>query len=124
MLTEIMEAIQPMIVNVIVTVVGIVASYVGLKVKSIYNEKVNTKEKETVVQHTVEYVEQVYKDVHGEEKFNAAMDKVIELLEEKGIEFTKAELEVLIESAVNGFNKGFTELVVEEAEEREQEKAE
>lgn len=124
MLTEIMEAIQPMIANVIVTVVGIVASYVGLKVKSIYNEKVNTKEKETVVQHTVEYVEQVCKDVHGEEKFNAAMDKVIELLEEKGIEFTKAELEVLIESAVNGFNKGFTELVVEEAEGREQEKAE
>lgn len=106
MLNEILDALQPFVVDAIVAVVGIVASYVGITVKQLYSKYVDSKEKENVVQHTVNYVEQVFKDVHGEEKFNAAMDKIIELLNEKGIQFTESELQILIESAVNGFNNG------------------
>ena len=96
------EEIQPYILEIIVAILTGVASFIGMKVKKVYEEYVNTKTKKDVVDTTVKYVEQVYKDIHGEEKLEKAKEKALEWLNEKGIKISETELEILIESAVNG----------------------
>lgn len=100
------QTIQPYILEIIVAILTGVASFIGMKVKKVYEEYVNTKTKKEVVDTTVKYVEQVYKDIHGQEKLNKAKDKALEWLKEKGINISDVELEILIEASVNGFNNG------------------
>lgn len=80
----------------------------GNKIKIAYEEKVNTQIKKEVVQATVEYVEQVYKALKGDEKLEKAAEKASFILNDKGINITGAELRMLIESAVYGLNQGFS----------------
>ncbi len=49
-------------------------------------------------------VEQLYKDLHGEEKYNKAVEALIEMLGEKGIAISELEIKMLIEAAVVEFN--------------------
>ena len=62
---------------------------------------------------TVQYVEQVYKDIHGEEKLAKAVERASQILNEQGIIVSVDELETLIEATVNGFNGGFNKKVEE-----------
>ena len=52
-------------------------------------------------------VEQVYKDLHGDEKLNEALTAASAMLAEKGITITDLELRVLIEAALAEFNGAF-----------------
>lgn len=81
--------------------------YAGQYVKKLYNKYVDNETKKDVVNTTVQYVEQVYQDIHGEEKLEKALERASKLLQEKGITISNTELETLIESAVCGFNDGF-----------------
>lgn len=72
--------------------------------RSKYSKYINDQTKKEVAVHTVEYIEQLYKDIHGEEKFIAAKKKADKLLSEKNIPISQQELEVLIESAVHYMN--------------------
>jgi len=83
------------------------AGYLGIWVKQLYTKYVNDKTKEAVVKTCVKAVEQLYKDLHGEEKYNKVVESVSEMLMEKGITITELELKMLIESAVCEFNKAF-----------------
>lgn len=103
------EILQPYLLEIIVAILTGIASFIGVKVKKVYEEYINTKTKKDVVETTVKYVEQVYKDIHGEEKLNKAKDKALEWLNEKGITISDTELEILIEATVNGFNNGIKE---------------
>ena len=94
------------ILEIIAAILTGIASFIGIKIKKVYEEYVNTKVKKDVVDSTVKYIEQVYKDIHGEEKLNKAKEKALEWLNEKNISVSDTELEILIESAVNGFNNG------------------
>ena len=67
-----------------------------------YTKYVDTQTKKEIVKDTVNYVEQVFKDIHGAEKLEKAKEKALEWLNEKGIKISETELEILIESAVNG----------------------
>lgn len=99
---------------------GIVTAVVGwlaIVVKKIYNKVVNDKTKESVVKTVVKAVEQIYKDLHGEEKLNKALEAASEMLLEKGITVSDLELRMLIESAVAEFNDVFYKPVLEEAPE-------
>ena len=100
------KTIQPYLLEIIVAILTGIASFIGVKVKKVYEEYVNTKTKKDIVDTTVKYVEQVYKDIHGEEKLNKAKEKAIEWLDEKGISISDTELEILIEASVNAFNNG------------------
>lgn len=53
------------------------------------------------------YVEQVYKNnmVTNEVKFAKAKEKAVEWLTSKGLKISDTELEILVESAVNGLKK-------------------
>lgn len=88
----------PVILNVVI--VGIM----GLLSKE-YKQYINTDIKKSVIADTVKYIEQIYMDIHGYDKLNAAKDKAVKLLEDKGIDISDSELTVLIESAVNNMNK-------------------
>ena len=93
--------------QLIYAIVTAIAGYVGIVVKNLVTKYLNDKTKMTVAKTAVQFVEQVYKDVHGEEKFNAALSAASEMLAEKGILVTDLEMRVLIEAAVAEFNGAF-----------------
>lgn len=93
--------------TILYTVLTSVASYLGLWVKSLYTKYINDKTKQDVVKTCVKAVEQLYKDLHGEEKYQEVVEASVAMLNEKGITITELELKMLIESAVGEFNKVF-----------------
>lgn len=99
------------ILYALITAIG---GYIGIAVKNIYTKYINDKTKESVAKTAVKFVEQVYKDLHGEEKLNAALSAAGEMLMEKGITITDLELRVLIEAAVAEFNEAFNKTSTEE----------
>ena len=84
-----------------------VFAWLGVKVKALADKYLNDKIKRDVARTVVQAVEQVYKDLHGEEKLNQALIAASEMLAEKGITVTDLEMRMLIEAAVAEFNKAF-----------------
>ena len=79
-------------------------------IKKVYEEKANTETAKQVAEDAVRFVEQVYKDLHGKEKLEKAVEQVSQILASKGINLSEAEINMLIESAVYGLNEGWFEL--------------
>ena len=100
MLNELMTELQPVIT---------VASYVGMKIKNIYKEKVDTETKKKVVETTCRYINQLYNDLDGSQKLEKAKENIVDQLNEKGISITELELDVLIESTINSFKDAVTQ---------------
>ena len=90
------------------TIIIALFGYFGLQAKALYERYVNTKEKQAVAKTVCEAIEQIYKDLGGEEKKQLALENISAMLAEKGITITELEMEMLIESAVYGFNSGLT----------------
>ena len=82
-------------------------TYIGNRLKKVYEEKVNNETAKAVVEDAVKFVEQVYNDLSGKEKLEKATIQVSEILQSKGIKITPAEINMLIESAVYGLNEGW-----------------
>ena len=97
-----MEILQNYIFEILVAIITAMMSFIGLRIKNAYTKYIDTQTKKDVVKDTVKYIEQVYKDIHGKEKLEMAKIKALEWLNEKGIKISEVELEILIESAVNG----------------------
>lgn len=102
--------------QILYTIITAIAGYIGLVIKNLCTKYINDKTKREVAKSAVQFVEQVYKDMHGEEKFNAALSATSEMLAEKGITITELEMRVLIEAAVNEFNSAFKKNAQETAE--------
>lgn len=96
---------------IITAVVGAVGTAIGLGVKLAYNkfigDKLKEETKEKVAELVVKYTEQVWKDLHGEEKLDKALEAFSEMLGEKGITISDLEMRVYLESALAGFNNAF-----------------
>lgn len=92
-------------VTILYTVLTTIASYIGLKIKALYEEYINTERKEKVVKTVVNAVEQLYKDLDGAAKLEKAKENIMALLGEKGLTMTELEMEMLIESVCNSFKK-------------------
>lgn len=101
MFVEFINAYGTQILYAILTFIG---GYIGLVVKNLVTKHFNDKTKRSVAKTVVRFVEQVYKDLHGEDKFNAALATASEMLAEKGVTITDLEMRVLIEAAVAEFN--------------------
>lgn len=110
---QIMEVVMPAVLQFAGTLLMVMAGIIGYQVKKIYNQYIDTQVKKDVVDTTVKYVEQVYTDIHGEEKLAKAIERASQLLNDQGIIVSVDELETLIEAAVNGFNGGFNASVKE-----------
>ena len=85
-------------------IIGIAITVLLAFIKKKYTQYVNTETKQKIVSDVVYYTEQVFKTLHGKEKLEKAKSTLITMLNEKGINFTEEELNVLIESAVNQLN--------------------
>jgi hypothetical protein len=103
-------------VEIMYAIITAVAGYIGIVVKNLCTKYINDKTKAAVAKTAVQFVEQVYKDLHGEEKLNAALEAASEMLTEKGITVSQLEMRVLIEAAVAEFNEAFKKTSESEAE--------
>lgn len=81
--------------------------YLGVQAKVLADKYINTQVKKEVARTVVQAVEQLYKNLHGEEKLNKALESASVMLAEKGITVSELEMRMLIEAAVSEFNKAF-----------------
>lgn len=93
--------------EILTAILGIVFTVFGFVIKNMAKKFLDDNTKLTIASVCVQFVEQVYKNLHGEEKLYAALERAAELLAEKGIEFSVVEMETLIEAAVAEFNEAF-----------------
>ena len=81
-------------------IVCAVGSAVALGLKSLLKKYVNDKTKKSIAKTVVAAIEQMYKDLAGEEKLNLAIKSMSEMLAEKGITISEIEIRMLLEAAV------------------------
>lgn len=107
--------------TIMYAIITTIAGYIGIVVKNLYQRYINDQTKRDVVKTVVRGVEQIYKDLHGEDKFNKALESASEMLALKGVNVTELELRMLIEAAVSEFNDAFNkpaeEVITEVTEE-------
>lgn len=80
---------------------------IGHGLRSLLNKYLTDETKREIAVTVMEYVEQVFTDIHGEEKMAQALKTAETLLAKHGINFDAEEMEVLIEQAVKEFNMAF-----------------
>ena len=100
--------------TIMYAIVTAVFGYLGIVFKNLVTKYLDDKTKRAVAKTAVQFVEQVYKDLHGEEKLNEALQAASQMLAEKGIMVTDLEMRVLIEAAVAEFNEAFNKPAIEE----------
>lgn len=93
--------------DIIALIVTVVFGTLGVVVKNLVKTYLNDKRKQEIAKYVVRFVEQCFKDMHGDEKLLAAMNRASAILAEKGIDFSTTEMETLIEAAVAEFNEAF-----------------
>lgn len=93
--------------EILYAIITAIAGYIGIVIKNLFTKYINDKTKQAVAKTAVQFVEQVYKDLHGEEKLNEALTAASEMLAEKGITVSNLEMRALIEAAVAEFNNAF-----------------
>ena len=113
--SELLSQILNILLPAIATLLAGWFTVLGTKLKTAYEKKVNTEVKHSIVNATVMWVQQVYNSLSGAEKLEKAVLRASMLLTEKGIDISKEELEMLIESAVYGLKQGFTTPILPEA---------
>lgn len=104
---EILNQFIQILLPILATFLTGLFTYIGNRLKKVYEEKVNNETAKAVVEDAVKFVEQVYNDLSGKEKLEKATIQVSEILQSKGIKITPAEINMLIESAVYGLNEGW-----------------
>lgn len=79
----------------------------GMAAKRLASKYIDNGTKQSLAKSVVLFVEQVFTDLHGQDKLDKAMARLSDLLLDKGIDFTQQEIETLIEAAVAEFNEAF-----------------
>ena len=97
--------------GILAGIIGAAATALGALAKKLWDktagEHFKGKVKKEVAELVVKYVEQVFKNLHGAEKLEKALEAGSKMLEEKGIHITELELRVYIEAALANFNEAF-----------------
>lgn len=111
-MNDFIQALTPALVSVAVVILGYVAKIAGVAIKQVadkYEIKAKLDANKTIVDLSVKYAQQVFKEANGEEKYEQAKDKALEIMAQKGIHISDAELNMLIEASVSNFKKGLLE---------------
>ena len=93
--------------EILYAVITAVAGWLAVAVKSLVTKYLDNKTKKDVASTVVKAVEQIYKDLHGEDKLKKAITYMSDMLTSKGIKASEVEILVLLEAAVGEFNKVF-----------------
>ena len=96
-------------VEIMMAIITFIATYLGAYLKKVITKWLDNKTKKDVVNTCVRAVEQLYKDLHGQEKLDKCIESVSAMLSENGITITEIEIRMLIEAAVNEFNNSFND---------------
>lgn len=88
-------------------ILTIVFGSLGVIAKRLFDKYIDTPVKQTVARTAAAFVEQIWKDIHGAEKLQKALETAETLLKKKGIAFDAEEMKILIEAAVAEFNDAF-----------------
>ena len=91
--------------QIITTVAVSIGGYISFKIKKLCDRYVDNQIKKDVIKTSVNAVEQLYKDIHGDEKKHQAMIYASKVLWQYGIEISEQELGLIVESVVNEINK-------------------
>lgn len=103
--------------TIIYSLLSVAASVIGAWIGRIYKEKVNDETKRKVVLTCCKAVKQLYKDLHGAEKYDKAVEAIVAMLGEKGITITDLEIKMLIEEVCSDFSEAVrTEIALETSE--------
>ena len=89
--------------TVLVTLFGIF----GMALRNLAANYLDTDTKRTLAKLAVQFVEQTCRELHGEQKLNAALAALSELLAQRKIRTTAQEMRILIEAAVAEFGGAF-----------------
>lgn len=111
-----MEALQEALLNLLIIVIGLVATFVGQKGHAYLKRKgilAQLESKKNYVAIVVSAVQQVYAESNGDAKLQEAKAQLVDLFNKNGIKFTEDELNLLIESAVKGMKDGVDQGVAE-----------
>lgn len=104
-----MQALQEALINLLVVVIGVVASFLGqqgvqfLKKNGVLKE---IESKKAYAKIVVNAIQQTYKEADGDEKLSEAKNQLIKMFSDNGIAFSSEELDSLIEAAVRGAKEG------------------
>lgn len=110
------DFIQTYGMTIVYAALTAIAGVLSAGIKKLFTKYVNDKTKRAVAKTCVKATEQIYKDLHGEEKLNKCTEAMSEMLMEKGITVTALELRLLIEEAVKDLGTQIKEFL-DEAEE-------
>ena len=99
MFIEIINTYGPALTNLLLI---IIFGAIGIT----FGKFLNTEVKQTIARNAMLFVEQTFKDLHGEEKMMEALKVAAQLLAKLKIKFDAKEMRTLIEAAVGAFNKG------------------
>ena len=98
--------------EIIGAILTAVATLLGAALKKLATKYINTKIKREIARTVVRGVEQLYKDLNGEEKLGKALEAAAEMLTAQGIVVSDLELRLLLEDAVGEFNDVFNSTTV------------
>ena len=101
------EIISGYIMEIVKLVIFALVALMAGEAKKLWNRYVNSDIKRNVARVVVRAVEQIYTELHGDDKLHMAMQRASAILLEYGIEASDYELVSLIEAAVNEFNDTF-----------------
>jgi len=102
-----MDILNSYLTQIVLVLFLAIAAYLGKQARDLYRKYVTTEIKQSVCRTVVRFVEQVYTDLHGKEKLEAAMKRASLILADYGIKISDQELISIIEAAVNEFNNSF-----------------
>lgn len=88
-------------------VLAIIFGKIGYEAGKLAVKYLSTTIKREIAEKSMQYVEQVYKLLHGEEKMQKALETARVFLAKLGMKFDAEEMRFLIEAAVGAFNEGF-----------------
>ena len=98
--------IKTIITDILPIVLATIGTFLVGIIKAKYSEYVNTDTKKEIAMLTVRYVEQVFTALHGKDKLEKAKSTFVDMLNEKGIKVSEAEINMLLEAAVHKMNEG------------------
>lgn len=110
----ILEIINNYAAEIIGTILTALAGVVAMAAKNLATKYINAKVKRDIARTVVQAVEQIYKDLHGNEKLGKALEAAAEMLAAEGITVTDLELRMLLEAAVGEFNQVFNSATIME----------
>lgn len=99
------EFVQTYAPTILYSVLVAIAGFLGGCAKRIYDRITQDETKKKVAETVVKAVEQMYKNLHGEEKKQKAIEGITQMLDAKGITIAEIEIEMLLEAAVAEFNR-------------------